>query len=81
MAYRFSFAGENYDHKTGIDGVVEPTESLSVNLPLGSTVTCNIFVDGAFVATEDIFVAHNSGVGEYDNVWLTSVNDIVWNIQ
>lgn len=80
MAYRFSFEGENYDHKTGIDGVVAPTESLSVNLPLGSTVTCNIFVDGEFAGTENIFVEHNSGVGEYDDVYLTSVNDVVWNL-
>ena len=38
MAYRFHFDGGDYNKKTGIDKVVNtPVESLSVNLPLGST--------------------------------------------
>ena len=82
MAYRFTFdAEETFDMLTGIEGVVEPAESLSVNLPLGSTIACDAYVDGVKVATENIFITHNSGVGVYDDVYLTSVNDYVWNIQ
>ena len=80
MAYRFHFRGEDYDKKTGIDGVVNtPLESLSVNLPLGSTVECKAYVYGTHVATENVFITHNSGVGEYDDLYLTSVNDYTWN--
>lgn len=80
MAYRFHFQGEDYDKKTGIAGVINtPVESLSVNLPAGSTVTCNAYVSGDMVETANVFVTKNSGEGEYDNVELTSVNDYTWN--
>ena len=80
MAYRFHFTSEDYGKTTGIDKVVNNSlESLSVNLPLGSTITCNAFVDGEKVDSADVFVANNSGEGVYDDELLTSVNDYTWN--
>ena len=79
MAYRFSFAGQNYNKKTGIEKVINtPLESLSVNLPLGSTITCKAYIGDELVNTADVFVVNNSGQGVYDDVHLTSVNDYVW---
>jgi hypothetical protein len=78
MAYRFHFT-QDYNHKTGIDKVVNnPLESLSVNLPLGSTITCKAFVGDEQIDSADVFVANNSGEGVYDDVYLTSVNDYTW---
>ena len=80
MAYRFHFTGEDYDKKTGIAGVINtPIESLSVNLPLGSTIACDAYVEGAKVDSANVFIEHNSGEGVYDDVELTSVNDYTWN--
>lgn len=80
MAYRFHFTGEDYGKTTGIDQVINtPIESLSVNLPLGSTITCDAYVEGEKVASADVFIANNSGEGEYDDEFLTSVNDYTWN--
>ncbi|WP_407386090.1 hypothetical protein [Ruminococcus sp.] len=79
MAYRFHFEGQDYNHKTGIDKVVnKPLESLSVNLPLGSTITCKAFVGDEQIDSADVFVANNSGEGVYDDEFLTSVNDFTW---
>lgn len=80
IAYRFHFDGSDYKKKTGIDNVVNnPLESLSVNLPAGSTITCNAFVDGEKVKSDDVFITRNSGEGVYDDEFLTSVNDYTWN--
>ena len=80
MAYRFHFTGEDYDKKTGIANVVNnPLESLSVNLPLGSTITCDAYIGEEMIDTTDLFVANNSGEGEYEDEFLTSVNDYTWN--
>ena len=80
MAYRFHFTGEDYDKKTGIAGVINtPIESLSVNLPLGSTIACDAYVKGAKVDRANVFIEHNSGKGVYNDVELTSVNDYTWN--
>ena len=80
MAYRFHFTGEDYDKKTGIAGVINtPIESLSVNLPLGSTIACDAYVEGAKVDSANVFIEHNSGEGVYNDVELTSVNDYTWN--
>ena len=79
MAYRFSFEGQNYNKKTGIEKVINtPVESLSVNLPLGSTIACKAYIGDELVNTADVFIANNSGEGVYDNVYLTSVNDYIW---
>ena len=80
MAYRFHFTGQDYNKKTGIAGVINtPIESLSVNLPLGSTIACDAYVKGAKVDSANVFIEHNSGEGVYDDVYLTSVNDYTWN--
>jgi hypothetical protein len=79
MAYRFHFDGEDYDKKTCIQGVVNtPIESLSVNLPLGSTITCNAYNGEELFDTANVFIANNSGDGIYDDEYLTSVNDYIW---
>lgn len=79
MAYRFHFAGEDYDKQTGIDQVINtPLESLSVNLPLGSTITCNAYNSYVKVGSADVFITNNSGEGIYDDELLTSVNDFTW---
>ena len=80
VAYRFHFTGEDYGKTTGIDKVInEPIESLSVNLPAGSTITCNAFIDGEKVDSADVFITTNSGEGIYADEFLTSVNDYTWN--
>ena len=79
MAYRFHFKGEDYDKQTGIAQVINtPLESLSVNLPLGSTITCNAYHSYEKVDSADVFIENNSGEGVYDDVYLTSVNDYTW---
>ena len=79
MAYRFHFEGQDYDKKTGIDKVINtPLESLSVNLPLGSTIACKAYYGDELVDRADVFVVNNSGEGVYDDVFLTSVNDYTW---
>ena len=79
MAYRFHFVGEDYNKKTGIAQVINtPVESLSVNLPLGSTITCKAYKGDEEIDTADVLVVNNSGKGVYDDVELTSVNDFTW---
>ena len=80
VAYRFHFEHGDYNKKTGIKDVIDtPIESLSVNLPVGSTVTCNAYVNGEIVQTDDVFITVNSGEGIYEDEYLTSVNDYFWN--
>ncbi|MBR6918653.1 MAG: choice-of-anchor A family protein [Clostridia bacterium] len=79
IAYRFHFTGTDYDKKTGIENVVNnPLESLSVNLPVGTTVACNAYNGDEKLGSEYIFITRNSGDGIYDDVLLTSVNDYTW---
>ncbi len=79
MAYRFHFEGQDYNKQTGIAQVVNtPLESLSVNLPLGSTITCDAYINYEKVNSADVFITNNSGEGVYDDVYLTSVNDYTW---
>ena len=80
IAYRFHFTGTDYNKKTGIENVVNtPVESLSVNLPVGTTVACSAYNGGEKLGSEYIFITRNSGDGIYDDVLLTSVNDYTWN--
>ncbi len=80
VAYRFHFAKGDYNKQTGIDRVVEaPKESLSVNLPVGSTVKCDAYKAFNEIDTENIFITRNNNQGKYDNVYLASVNDYTWN--
>ena len=79
VAYRFHFTSEDYNRKTGIDGVVNtPVESLSVNLPAGTTVTCNAYFGEQYLGNDYVFITTNNGEGVYDDVFLTSVNDYTW---
>ena len=79
MAYRFHFESGDYNKQTGIDQVINtPLESLSVNLPLGSTITCNAYHNYEKVNSADIFITNNSGEGVYEDELLTSVNDYTW---
>lgn len=78
MAYRFHFEKGDYNKQTGIKNIVNPTESLSVNLPLGTTVTADAYLKNKFVVSKDILVENNSGTGAYASVYLTSVNDYTW---
>ena len=79
VAYRFHFESGDYNKKTGIRNVINtPLESLSVNLPVGSTISCNAYIGSEMIDTENVFVTVNSGEGIYDDVYLTSVNDYTW---
>ena len=79
MAYRFHFKSQDYNKKTGIVNVVNtPLESLSVNLPLGSTIACDAYIGDNKVDSANVFITNNSGEGVYDDVLLTSVNDYTW---
>ena len=79
MAYRFHFEGEDYNKQTGIKQVInKPLESLSVNLPLGSTITCDAYHNYEKVNSADILIVNNSGEGIYEDEFLTSVNDYTW---
>lgn len=80
VAYRFHFSKGDYNKKTGIEGVINtPLESLSVNLPVGSTITCNAYNSNEMIATDNVFITVNSGEGIYEDEHLTSVNDYYWN--
>ena len=79
MAYRFHFEGEDYNKQTGIKQVINtPLESLSVNLPLGSTITCDAYHNYEKVNSADILIVNNPGEGVYEDEFLTSVNDYIW---
>ena len=57
MAYRFYFKKGNYNKQTGINSVVNtPLESLSVNLPLGSTITCDAYKAYSQIESADVFI-------------------------
>ena len=80
VAYRFHFAKGDYNKQTGIENVVNtPLESLSVNLPVGTTIKCDAYKAFEKIATENIFITGNNGKGEYAEAYLSSVNDYTWN--
>ena len=79
IAYRFHFTSSDYNKKTGIEGVVnDPLESLSVNLPAGSTISCNAYNGDELLGSDNVFITRNSGDGIYESEYLTSVNDYTW---
>lgn len=79
VAYRFHFAKGDYNKQTGIKNVVDkPLESLSVNLPIGTTIRCDAYQAYEKMASEDIFVTGNNGEGQYADPYWTSVNDYTW---
>lgn len=75
MAYRFHFTKGDYNKQTGIKNVVNPIESLSVNLPLGTTVTADAYINFTKIADAAILIENS----HYTDVYLTSVNDYTWN--
>lgn len=57
MAYRFYFKKGNYNKQTGIKTVINtPLESLSVNLPLGSTITCDAYKAYNQIDSDNVFI-------------------------
>ena len=75
-----STAKGDYNKQTGIENVVNtPLESLSVNLPVGTTIKCDAYKAFEIIATENIFITGNNGEGEYAEAYLSSVNDYTWN--
>lgn len=57
MAVRYHFTKGDYNKQTGIDNVLStPLESLSVNLPLGSTVESKAYINYQQVETANVFV-------------------------
>lgn len=83
MAYRFhGDIDYKTNLKTGIEKVINtPVESLSVNLPLGSTIACKAYDGDEVVDKADVLVTNNSGTGIYYNQELSSVNDFKWGQQ
>ena len=57
MAYKYHFRKGDYNKQTGISNVVNtPLESLSVNLPLGSTITSDAYKAFNQVDTARVFI-------------------------
>lgn len=80
VAYRYHFNSGDYNKQTGIEHVVNtPIESLSVNLPLGSSVKSDAYKAFEKVGTEEVFVERNNGEGIYAGEHMSSVNDYYWN--
>lgn len=80
IAYRFHFNEGDYNKQTGIKKVLDnPLESLSVNLPIGTTVTCDAYMAYQLIDTDNVFITRNNGEGEYADEFLASVNDYRWN--
>lgn len=72
MAYRFGNTNGNYNKQTGIKQVVNtPLESLSVNLPLGSTVTADGYKAMQYVKSANVFVetAEDKSLSYTDYKW------------
>ena len=80
VAYRFHFKNGDYNKQTGIENVVNtPIESLSVNLPVGTTVKCDAYKAYNKIDSDNVLINRNSGEGKYADVLLSSVNDYYWN--
>ena len=57
MAYRYHFTKGDYNKQTGIQNVVDPPlESLSVNLPLGSTIRSDAYKAFEHIDTQNVFI-------------------------
>lgn len=65
MAYRYHFTKGDYNKQTGIPNVVDPPlESLSVNLPLGSTVKSDAYRGFAYVDSDYVFIQRGEDLAE-----------------
>ena len=72
MAYRYHFKTD-YNKQTGIKQVVNtPLESLSVNLPLGSTIKSDAYIAYKYVGSADVFIENNEDL-------TISYTDYMWN--
>lgn len=72
MAYRYHFKTD-YNKQTGIKQVVNtPLESLSVNLPLGSTIKSDAYIAHKYVGSADVFIENNEDL-------TISYTDYMWN--
>ena len=72
MAYRYHFKKGDYNKQTGIKNVVdEPLESLSVNLPLGSTVKSDAYKDYRYIDSDNVFIekAEDLSLSYTDYYW------------
>lgn len=72
MAYRYHFTKGDYNKQTGISHVVNtPIESLSVNLPLGSTIVSSAYKSFEHLATENVFIeqAADKTISYQDYYW------------
>ena len=72
MAYRYYFTKGDYNKQTGIKQVVNtPLEALSVNLPLGSTITSDAYKAYKWLDTANVFIetAADKSVSYTDYYW------------
>lgn len=72
MAYKYHFTLGDYNKQTGIAGVVNtPIESLSVNLPLGSTITSDAYKAMNLLTSANIFIetAEDTTLSYTDYYW------------
>ena len=72
MAYRYYFTKGDYNKQTGIKQVVNtPLEALSVNLPLGSTITSDAYKSYKWLDTANVFIetAADKSVSYTDYYW------------
>lgn len=80
IAYRYHFNSGDYNKQTGIEHVVNtPIESLSVNLPLGSSVKSDAYKAYEKIGSDEVFIERNNGKGAYAGKHMSSVNDYYWN--
>ncbi len=72
MAYRYHFTQGDYNKQTGIKNVVNtPLESLSVNLPLGSTIQSDAYKAMKQIDSKNVFIeqAEDLTVSYTDYYW------------
>lgn len=72
MAYRYHFKKGDYNKQTGIANVVDkPLESLSVNLPLGSTVKSDAYKNYSYIDSDNVFIerAEDLSLSYTDYYW------------
>lgn len=72
MAYRYHFKEGDYNKQTGIANVVDkPLESLSVNLPLGSTVKSDAYKNYSYIDSDNVFIerAEDLSLSYTDYYW------------
>lgn len=75
MAYRYHFRKGDYNKQTGIVNVINtPLESLSVNLPLGSTIKSDAYIKMEQIDSANVFIETDKTEGNEGN----SYTDYYW---